>query len=187
MDRKVIIGLGNPGKEYQLTRHNIGFIIIDLYARKNNLDFVYEYDSLIGKKIINNKEIILAKPQTYMNLSGIAVKKLVGAFSISLEELLIIIDDVNLPFGKIRFRPRGSHGGHNGLLSIIQHLNTDAFPRLRIGIGKPPQNMDMKTYVLMNFIDEEVIQLKEKIIPDILNALEVYIHSGLNMAMNKFN
>ncbi len=188
MIHKIIIGLGNPEKKYSLTRHNIGFLAIDAYSKIKEMDFSRKTcSSVIAKKVINEKTIILAKPQTYMNLSGKAVKELSSYFPVSLENILVICDDVNLSFGRIRFRSNGRHGGHNGLLSIIENLNTDQFPRLRVGVGSPDKNLDMKSYVLMNFTSLEHKNLDEKILPTIIDAINTFVENNIHAAMNKFN
>ena len=150
---KTIIGLGNPGDEYLLNRHNIGFIILDNFAREKKLVFHKDENSLMAKR----SKYRLIKPQTFMNLSGKAVTRYVE----NPEDLLVICDDIYLPFGEIRLRQSGSDGGHNGLYSIIDQLNTTDFPRMRIGVGQPEHSGLLKQYVLENFSEEELHILTE--------------------------
>ncbi|MBI4652402.1 aminoacyl-tRNA hydrolase [Candidatus Desantisbacteria bacterium] len=191
MIRKLIVGLGNPGQKYSFTRHNIGFLVVDAYAAYHNVNFNFKKCNsllaMINESEQDGKKIIIAKPETYMNSSGKALSELIMDFSISLEDILIISDDVNIPFGKFRFRPSGTHGGHNGLLSIIDSLSTDKFPRLRIGIGDSLSKLDLKKYVLMNFTGEEITLIKENIIKTAIKAVDVFINDGISCAMNKFN
>ena len=154
---KLIVGLGNPDKTYENTRHNIGFMAIDSYAEKNNYTFRME-KSFIGE-IYKDREFILLKPHTYMNLSGNSVSLVASYFKIDPKDILIISDDFNLEFSKIRYRDKGSAGGHNGLKSIISSLNTEEFPRLRIGLGNPTINTI--NFVLSRFGKEELDTLHE--------------------------
>lgn len=181
----IICGLGNPGKEYRFTRHNLGFLVLDSLIRDFNSKFKeYQfYES--GKIYFENKEVYLVKPLTYMNYSGVGLKEFLKNLSYDLKRFLCILDDINLSFGKIRIREKGSDGGHRGLASIIYYLETNEFPRLRIGIGKPV-GMSATDYVLSEFNDEE----KEKL-PEIIElskkAILVFINEGIKQAMNKFN
>jgi len=182
----LLVGLGNPGTKYRLTRHNAGFMVLNNLAREQNIDFkrrkLYSISSFNRK----GNKIIIAKPRTYMNLSGNAVQALVHYYHVDMDNLLIIYDDINLPFGKIRVREKGSDGGHNGLQSIIQYLRTNEFPRLRIGIGTEFSHKNMVDFVLSNFSKQELIELDE-IIENCTNAIMTYIDDGISKAMNRFN
>lgn len=186
----MIVGLGNPGLQYEFTRHNIGFRIIDNLAREIETEFkkAKSYDSLISRGKINNHNLILVKPQTYMNLSGKSVSKIVSYYRISFQDLLIVYDDLNLELGQIRIRKRGSAGGHKGVESIIQYLNSEDIPRLRIGIGKPSinSNFDYASYVLSNFNNNEKDKISE-VIQLSTEAIKTVIEDGLEKAMRKYN
>jgi PTH1 family peptidyl-tRNA hydrolase len=186
----VVVGLGNPGLQYEFNRHNIGFRIIDNLAREIETEFkkVKSYDSLISRGKINNHNLRLVKPQTYMNLSGKSVNKIVSYYRISFQDLLIVYDDLNLELGQIRIRKRGSAGGHKGVESIIQYLNSEDIPRLRIGIGKPSinSNFDYASYVLSNFDNNEKDKISE-VIQLSTEAIKTIIEDGLEKAMRKYN
>ena len=183
----LIVGLGNPGKEYQNNRHNAGFMAVDRLAKDLGTTFSrVEADSLIAKTSYEGKRIILIKPQTYMNNSGRAVKQLVKYYKIPLENSIILFDDVDLPLGTIRIRTEGGSGGQKGMASIIQHLGTQSFPRLRIGIGRPPGKMDAAAYVLQNFSKSEKEILKITI-DKAVKAVQTFISYDIETAMNKFN
>lgn len=186
----MIVGLGNPGLQYEFTRHNIGFRIIDNLAREIETEFkkAKSYDSLISRGKINNHNLRLVKPQTYMNLSGKSVSKIVSYYRISFQDLLIVYDDLNLELGQIRIRKRGSAGGHKGVESIIQYLNSEDIPRLRIGIGKPSinSNFDYASYVLSNFNNNEKDKISE-VIQLSTEAIKTVIEDGLEKAMRKYN
>ena len=186
----MIVGLGNPGLQYEFTRHNIGFRIIDNLAREIETEFkkAKSYDSLISRGKINNHNLTLVKPQTYMNLSGKSVSKIVSYYRISFQDLLIVYDDLNLELGQIRIRKRGSAGGHKGVESIIQYLNSEDISRLRIGIGKPSinSNFDYASYVLSNFNNNEKDKISE-VIQLSTEAIKTVIEDGLEKAMRKYN
>ena len=154
---KLIVGLGNPGREYKNTRHNVGFIVVDAYAKLKNLDF--KLDKKFKALIAKEKEYIIIKPQTYMNLSGFAVAEVANYYQIDSSDILVVSDDMDLPFCKIRIRNSGSSGGHNGLKSIISSLSTDLFYRLRVGIDKPEE--DSISYVLGKMSKENQKELEE--------------------------
>src|SRR5688572_12933335 len=183
----ILIGLGNPGREYNTTRHNFGFMLIDrLCVRLNARGMKLQSNAIVISTIHEDRKIILAKPQTYMNLSGQSVQGLLHFYKIPIENLLVAHDDLDLPFGTIRIRPAGGPGGQRGMASTIEKLGTKDFPRLRLGIGRPPGRMDPKAYVLQEFSKDEV-----KLLPEILDraadaALE-FATKGLNAAMNKYN
>lgn len=160
---KIIVGLGNPGKEYDKTRHNIGWMFLDYFANKNNVDISKEkLDSKICEIKSNNEKIILAKPITYMNLSGNAVVKLKNWYKVEDEDIIIIYDDIDINFGTIRFREKGSGGSHNGMKNIVQMLNTKQIPRIRIGIGGlKHEKQDLKDFVLEKFRQNELNELND--------------------------
>ena len=187
---KVIVGLGNPGLKYRFTRHNIGFMVIEYFANDLEAKFkrVKSYNSMMARERFGNQKIILAEPQTYMNLSGIAVKKIVSYYKIPTQDLLIVYDDFNLQFNQIRIRKKGSSGGHNGMESIIQYLGTEDIPRLRIGIGKtyPISEIEYSDFVLSNFVENEHKRLK-KIIAHSSMAIKTILTDGFDKAMIEYN
>lgn len=181
----IIAGLGNPGKEYEHTRHNAGFLTVDYLAYKNNVSLnKIKFKGLCGEGIIGGNKVLLLKPQTYMNLSGQSILDAVQFYKIDLENLIIIYDDVSIPLGRIRLRPSGSDGGHNGMKSIIYLLGQDNFPRVRVGIGGP--KYDMVDHVIGKFDNEE-----KGIITSVLktagDAAESILTEGMQTAMNKYN
>ena len=183
----LIIGLGNPGREYKDTRHNIGFMLIDQVAvRLNARGMKLQAKAIVTSALYEERKIILAKPQTYMNLSGQSVQGLLHFYKIPIENLLVAHDDLDIPFGTIRIRPGGGPGGQRGMASTIDHLGTKEFPRLRLGIGRPPGRMDPKDYVLQMFSKDDM-----KLLPEVLDraadAAMEFVMKGLNSAMNKFN
>lgn len=182
---KVIVGLGNPGQKYTRTRHNLGFRVIERLKKEADPITRKRFKSEISRQEIAGQEVMLIKPLTYMNNSGRVVRQVIDATGEPLENLLVICDDFQLPFGKLRIRRGGSSGGHKGLESIIQHLQTDEFPRLRIGINSPA-NQDPVEFVLARFSGSEEKQLKT-VIEHIVEAVKVWISSGLEAAMNRFN
>ena len=184
----IIVGLGNPTKEYQNTRHNIGFDVIDKLADMYSISVLEKkHKALVGKGIINGQKVILAKPQTYMNLSGESVRELVDYYKIDEEtELIIIYDDISLDVGQLRIRKKGSAGGHNGIKSIIQHLGTDVFPRIKMGVGEKPKGYDLADYVLGHFKKEERIIMDESIITA-SKAIELMVIDEIGEAMNQYN
>lgn len=152
-----MIGLGNPGRQYELTRHNVGFLFLDFLAATKSISFVpSKYDYFYAEGHVNHAPFLLIKPYTYMNLSGAAVKQVIDVLDISIEDILIVYDDVNLPIGDVRVRPGGSDGGHNGIYSIIYNLNSDKFLRIRIGIGNTSEKGRLSEYVLSTFSAEEL-------------------------------
>lgn len=184
----IIVGLGNPTKEYDKTRHNIGFMLIDELADRFDIHVTtIQHKALVGKGIINGQKVLLAKPQTYMNLSGESVKELVDYYKVDPEsELIIISDDIDLPPGYIRVRPKGSAGGHNGLKNIIALTGTQEFNRVRIGVGKKPPKMDLADYVLGHFKEEDKEPMKNGI-NDAIDAIEMILEDKIDEAMNKHN
>ena len=184
----LVAGLGNPGKEYDMTRHNIGFHTIDYIADKLGVKIKkLKYKAIYGECDINGEKVILVKPQTYMNLSGESISEFVKFFKIPTENVIIISDDIALETGRIRIRKKGSAGGHNGLKNIIYMLNSENFNRIRIGVGAPTHpDYDLKDFVLGRFTKDEIPVLEESIIKS-YNAVEEIIKRGADSAMNKFN
>ncbi|MCE1248625.1 MAG: aminoacyl-tRNA hydrolase [Firmicutes bacterium] len=187
MKRILIAGLGNPGPEYALTRHNIGFIIVDRLAEQLRLSgWTKEKKSHSIRGEYRDNEVIIIKPRTYMNLSGEAVIAYLSHYRIPPGDFLAVVDDLALPFGKLRFRARGSDGGHNGLSSIIEKIGSQEFPRLRVGIDPTPEGTDTADYVLSSFTPEQIEELQnitEKAVKGILS----FIESGIEDTMNCFN
>lgn len=184
---KLITGLGNPGAEYKKTRHNAGFIVLDYLARTWGAFFKESaYDALLAKTRIGSFDVVLAKPLTYMNLSGKAVRPLFRKYKAKTEDLLIIYDDLDLKLGEIRFRKKGSSGGHHGMASVIEALGREDIPRLKIGIGRPPEGIDPIDYVLSFFSDEEW-KIIESLLPLIEEGVRCFIEEGIEEAMNLYN
>jgi PTH1 family peptidyl-tRNA hydrolase len=182
----MIVGLGNPGKQYAGTRHNAGFAVIDEMARRASVGFESApAEAVIAKWRRPDGMALLAKPLTFMNLSGQAVGELARYFKIDAADLLIVVDEVQLPLGKLRARARGSAGGHNGLKSVIAHLG-DAFPRLRIGVGRGEQQRDLADHVLSRFDKDEAAEV-ERMTTRAADAAEMFITSGIEAVMNGFN
>ena len=182
---KLIVGLGNPGLEYKSTRHNIGFHFLDLYANKLNISFKEKFKGMYAKTKINDEDIILLKPLTFMNLSGECVIKFVNYFKIKIEDILVIHDDLDLEVGKIKLKANGSSGGHNGIKSIISNLNSEEFKRLKIGIGNN-KLYDTKDYVLGSFSSYEVDLIK-KLDNIVINILNDYLNIPFNDLMSRYN
>ncbi|HOE57220.1 MAG TPA: aminoacyl-tRNA hydrolase [Bacillota bacterium] len=183
----LIVGLGNPGDKYRYTKHNVGFMVLDYFASVHNISIGrIKHKAVLGEGLIGNEKVILAKPQTYMNLSGESVQELMCWYKEDISRLIVVYDDVDLDVGRIRIRPEGSSGTHNGMKSIIYILNTDRFPRIRIGIGKQPDYMDLADYVMGRFSDEE-IPLMEEAVKNAALAIEETVKNGINSAMNKYN
>jgi len=183
---KLIVGLGNPGRQYAHNRHNVGFQCLDRLAQARGLSFAQrraKASLVLGK--IADVGVVLAKPLTYMNLSGQAVGQLVSFYKLSLEDILVIYDDLDLPLGTIRLRPEGGSGGHKGMRSIIEALGSQAFPRLRVGIGRPLDN-DAVSYVLSDFTADEQITL-ESAYEKVVAAVELFLREGIEAAMNAYN
>ena len=184
---KLIIGLGNPGRKYDRTRHNIGFRVVDDIAQKNGVAVKKRScDSLVGELINVGETVLLAKPQTYMNLSGPAVKALLKSTRSSPENLVVIYDELDLPFGRIRVRQKGSAAGHRGAMSIMETLAGAPFYRVRVGIGRPPQGVEPADFVLQPFSPDEVEQL-DAVVARAANAALCILQEGGDRAMEKFN
>ncbi len=183
---KLIVGLGNPGKKYEHTRHNMGFDVVDLFSDLSQIDVDKEvFHGLLGRGEALDEDVMLFKPTTYMNLSGTAVREVINYFKIPLEDVIIIFDDMALNPGKIRLRPDGSSGGHKGMQNIIDNLGTENIKRIRIGIGEPMEN-DTIDYVLSKPLKEER-ELIDVAIKDAVEALKEILKSSFERAMNKFN
>ena len=183
---KLIIGLGNPGKEYENTRHNTGFMVLDRLSEKLNIEMTQnKFKGLYGKSKYKGEDVILLKPQTYMNLSGESVRQVMDFFKINQEDILVIYDDLDMPVGKLRFRQSGSAGGHNGIKNIIAHLNSQDFKRIRVGIDRH-KYMNVADYVLSRFskVESEAI---EQGIENAANAVLDYLDNDFNHAMNYYN
>lgn len=183
----VVVGLGNPGRAYANTRHNVGFDTIDLLAERNNIKInKIKFKSVYGEGTIGNEKVLLVKPQTFMNNSGITVRDIYQFYKLPIENIIVIVDDIDIPFATVRIRGKGSAGSHNGLKSIIYLLQRDDFPRVKIGIGKKQDNQDLADFVLSRFSkdDQEII---ESSILTGAESVEAIIKEGLDQAMNKFN
>lgn len=183
----IIIGLGNPEDKYMATRHNIGFDAITRLADDNQISLnIKKHKAIYGAGYIKGQKVLLVQPQTFMNLSGESVRALVDFYKVEAEDIIVIYDDINLELGQLRIRKRGSAGGHNGIKSIIKHLGTDEFPRVRIGIGNKPEGWDLANYVLSRFTQEENRILKDAL-KRTSQAIDVIIADGITEAMNRFN
>lgn len=188
-ERWLIVGLGNPGPQYEGTRHNVGFLVLHALARKTGIPGKQEarFQALVGTGRWGAHAVVLAQPLTYMNLSGEAVRKLMQYYDIPPERLVVVYDEAALPFGRLRVRPGGSDAGQKGMRSIIQQLGTDRFPRVRVGIGAPPvPQMRMPDYVLSRFTSQE-----QALLPDIaeaaMGAIETVLDAGVEAAMARYN
>lgn len=183
----IVVGIGNPGKQYENTRHNIGFISVDYLAAKYNIKInKIKHKSIYGEGIIAGEKVMLVKPQTFVNLSGECVREILEYYKEDSNKLIVIYDDVSMDVGRIRIRTKGSAGGHNGLKSIIYQLNTDVFPRIKIGIGEKPQGYDLADWVLGKFTKEDVAVLS-KTIEEVAEIVPVMIKDGTEKAMNSYN
>ncbi|MCX7711974.1 MAG: aminoacyl-tRNA hydrolase [Clostridia bacterium] len=186
-DLFLVVGLGNPGNRYDNTKHNVGFETIDLLAEKHNIRVSkLKHKALYGDGTIEGKKVILAKPQTFMNLSGESVREMADWYKLPMKNIILIYDDIDLQLGKIRVRPKGSAGTHNGMRSILYQLQSEDFPRIRIGIGRPPEGWDLADYVLSKFNADERKTISESVV-QAAEAVSVIIKSGAEAAMNKCN
>jgi PTH1 family peptidyl-tRNA hydrolase len=186
-DTYLLIGLGNPGREYRDNRHNFGFMVIDrLIVRLNARGMKVQSKAIVTTGTYESRKLILAKPQTYMNLSGQSVQGLMNFYKVPVENVLIAFDDLDLPFGTIRLRPAGGAGGQKGIASTIEQLGTKEVARLRLGISRPPGRMEPAAYVLQNFSREEMKFISE-IVDRAADAALTFVVDGLNKAMNKYN
>jgi PTH1 family peptidyl-tRNA hydrolase len=183
---KIIVGLGNPGTAYRISRHNIGFQVVDRLAKISHLSIhTRRFRSLYGTGCINSEQVVLAKPMTFMNRSGEAVKKAADFFHLKVEDLVVVHDDLDLPFGRLRFKRRGGAGGHQGVRSIIECMGGNNFLRLKVGIGRPPEGMDPAEYVLDVFDNLEQSHL-DQILSRAAESLRVMLLEGLENAVNQF-
>jgi PTH1 family peptidyl-tRNA hydrolase len=184
----LVVGLGNPGPEYADHRHNIGFQVVEALARSHGLTFSRrkEIKAHVAEGRPDGRAVLLAKPQTYMNLSGRSVGRLQRTYGIPPAQILIVYDDLDLPLGRLRMRPEGGSGGHKGMRSIIDVLGTQAFPRLRVGVDRPPGRMDPAEYVLRPFGEEEQ-ELLDEVLERAVAAIECWLVDGIVAAMDKFN
>ena len=183
----LLIGLGNPGREYRDSRHNVGFMLIDRIAvRLDARGMKVQSKAIVTTAMYEDRKLILAKPQTYMNLSGQSVQGLIHFYKLPLANVLIAYDDLDIPFGTIRIRPGGGPGGQRGMASTIEHMGTNDFPRSRIGIGRPPGKMDPAAYILQDFTRAEMKILSE-ILDRAADAALEFVVNGLDKAMNKYN
>ncbi|WP_075841206.1 aminoacyl-tRNA hydrolase [Clostridium perfringens] len=181
----LIVGLGNPGKQYEQTRHNIGFDVIDYMANKYNIDVNREkFKGICGEGFIENKKVILLKPLTYMNLSGESIRELANFYKLEDDEIIVVYDDISLDIGRLRIREKGSAGGHNGIKSIIQNLGGDKFSRVKVGVGQPKDNL--VNHVLGKFSKEDREHI-EKVIPVVSDAIVEIVKNDAKESMNKFN
>ena len=184
----LIVGLGNPGKKYELTRHNAGFLCVDLFAQKQGVSIDrLKFHALIGEVTIEGKRCLLAKPQTFMNTSGEAVRDIASFYKIPPEKIIVIFDDISLPCGKLRIRRKGTDGGHNGIKSIIYQLQSDCFPRIKLGVGaKPHPDMPLADWVLSVMKDDDLIGLREAA-DKACDALPLIVSGETERAMSLFN
>ncbi len=186
-DMKIIAGLGNPGAKYAGTRHNVGFSVIDELAERYNIKVdTNKHKALIGKGIIDGEKVILVMPQTYMNLSGESIRAVLDFYKCTPDDLIVVYDDIDLDVGKLRIRERGSAGGHNGMKNIIQHVGSQDFVRVRVGVGHKPDKMDLADYVLSRFGRDELPMMRESC-GRACDAVTVILADGAVAAMNNFN
>ena len=182
-----IVGLGNPGIQYENTRHNAGFITIDYLARKYSIDVrKIKFKSLIGQGVISGHKVMLVKPQTYMNNSGEAIREIYKYFDFDHDKLIVIYDDIDIDFGSIRIRKKGSAGTHNGMKSIIYNLEFDDFPRIKVAVGKKPSYMDLANFVLSGFSKQEVKIIEEEV-KLASDAIEMILEEGIEKTMSMYN
>jgi len=182
---KAIFGLGNPGTEYRRTRHNVGFEVIDDLARRWRVDLKSSWKRKARLAAVKNRDVLLVQPQTFMNLSGASVAGIMAFYKLAPADVLIVVDEVQLPLGKLRVRPSGSAGGHNGLKSVIASIGSD-FPRLRIGVGRGNEQWDLSDHVLGKFAADE-LPVVERAVKRAADAVETFITEGVLAAMNQFN
>ncbi len=184
----MLVGLGNPGLNYEKTRHNAGFMAIDRFCKTHNINnFKSKFNALVADYTLNGERILIVKPQTYMNNSGDAVGKLTKFYKINPEDVLVVFDDISFPVGVLRIRRKGSAGGHNGIKSIIAALSSENFPRIKIGVGdKPHENADLKNHVLSNFKEEDLKNLDQPL-DRVVAAAELIIKGQTEKAMNMYN
>lgn len=184
----IIAGLGNPTKEYENTRHNIGYMAVDALADKYNISVMdCKHKALVGKGLIDGTKVVLVKPLTYMNLSGEAIRAVVDYYKVdAASELIVIYDDISLDVGQLRIRKKGSAGGHNGIKNIIANLGDDTFLRIKIGVGEKPKGYDLADYVLGHFSKEEMDVMRDSL-EKVDGAVQMMLEDNVDMAMNKYN
>ncbi|TYQ14609.1 UNVERIFIED_CONTAM: PTH1 family peptidyl-tRNA hydrolase [Acetivibrio alkalicellulosi] len=183
----VVVGLGNPGKKYDDTRHNVGFYVVELLSMRHKIKVSkLKFKALYGEGVIGENKVLLVKPQTYMNLSGESVRDIIQWYKVPIENIILVYDDIDLPVGRLRLRPKGSAGTHNGMKSVIYQIQSEDFPRVRVGIDKPPEGWALADYVLSKFSKEETKKIAETI-SKASDAVETIIKSGIDQAMNEFN
>jgi PTH1 family peptidyl-tRNA hydrolase len=183
----LITGLGNPGRGYRYNRHNVGFMAVDALATHFKIPLSkVQAKAITGIGMVEGRRVILTKPQTYMNLSGTSVASLARYYKVETDHLLVIHDDIDLPLGTLRIRAQGSAGGQKGMVSIIERLGTNQFPRARVGVGRPPGRMPTADYVLEDFLPEEK-ELLDRVFSRLLSAIDAYIYEGIEPAMTRFN
>lgn len=183
----IIVGLGNPGQQYEMTRHNVGFEVVEQFAYDNQIKIqTLKHKALTGQGIFEGNKVILARPMTYMNLSGESVRALLDFYKETTDHLIVIYDDCSMEIGKLRIREKGSAGGHNGIKSIIQHLGTDSFIRIKVGIGQKPEGWNLADYVLGKFTPDEIPNMKKSIVAA-SRTIENIIKMGTYKAMNEIN
>jgi PTH1 family peptidyl-tRNA hydrolase len=186
-ERYLIVGLGNPGKKYETTRHNLGFWVIDELARRWDIrDATKERKAITADGIIRGKRALLAKPQTYMNNSGQSVRALIDFYKLEIDNLMVVHDDIDIDLGTLRLRPTGSSGGQNGIRDIIRHLGTSDFKRIRCGVSRPPGRMDPAAYVLQPFTSDQAITAS-RVVDRAADAIEAWLVDGFERAMNVYN
>lgn len=184
---KVIIGLGNPGKTYEKTRHNVGFLVVDALSKRMGIPVTTtRFKGHLGEGMINGQKVVLLKPQTYMNLSGESVRELLDWYKVDVSDIVIIYDDMDLPVGQLRLRLKGSAGGHNGVKSIILHTNTDEIKRIKVGISRPPAGWKVPDYVLSKFTNAEELEISQTI-NRAVEAVEEWLDTPFEKVMNKYN
>ncbi len=184
---KAIFGLGNPGVMYERTRHNVGFMFIDhIISKKLPIEEINKFESIIYKVKFFGRNVLLIKPQTFMNLSGKSYVKVINHFGILPEDTVVVYDDVDLPLGRFRIRERGSHGGHNGMRSIIEMSGTENIPRIRVGINNGEEILDLANFVLSNFSENE-FNLMCKVLQKVYEAFKIIFHRGIRFAMSEYN
>lgn len=182
-----IVGLGNPGRQYEETKHNVGFHVIDKLAEKYDIDVnKFKNKAFVGDGTIKGKRVLLVKPQTYMNLSGESVREIVNFYKIPQERFVVIFDDTSLPCGSVRIREKGSHGGHNGIRNIIDQMGTDEFNRIKVGIGEKPSGWDLADYVLAKFNPDD-LPLMEQGMDKAVQGVELMLSRGIKEAANRVN
>ncbi len=184
---KLVVGLGNPGSQYECSRHNVGFRVVDILSVRHGIRLSeYRFSSLMGYGKIAKRDVVLAKPLTYMNRSGLAVSAMTTWHNLDFSDVLVVLDDIALEQGRLRIRAKGSDGGHNGLKSVIRALKTEEIPRIRIGIGMPNPAVDIATHVLDAFQKDETLIIQEALLRA-ADAVSVWIEHGIDRAMNEFN